>query len=154
GLALSQFFVPTQPGTTWWDPYGFENDSFLGKHFDSTPRDFYGNVLPATAPSIGAHQVPVDPPSPVIAVAPAAGGGPEVKVFNSQNQTALLDFFAYDVSFTCGVRVAIGDVNGDGTPDIITGAGPGGGSDIRVFDGKTANLIREFSPFNPLFSGS
>ena len=36
-------------------------------------------------------------------------------------------FMAYEDSFQGGVRVALGDVNGDGFPDLVTGAGPGGG---------------------------
>ena len=39
-------------------------------------------------------------------------------------------------SFVGGLSVAVGDVNGDGLPDIITGAGAGGSSYIRIYDGK------------------
>jgi hypothetical protein len=96
----------------------------------------------------------VDQTSSIIATGPDAGGGPQVNVYDSTTNNLINSFFAYDAGFTGGVRVAVGDVNGDGIPDIITGAGPGGGSDIRVFDGKTGALLREFSPFNPLFTGS
>jgi hypothetical protein len=43
-----------------WDPYNFANDAFLSRHFNSTPTDFYGNLLPAAGSnlfSVGANQV-------------------------------------------------------------------------------------------------
>jgi len=43
-------------------------------------------------------------------------------------------FFAYDPRFRGGVRVAAGDLDGDGVPEIVTGAGPGSGPLVRVFD--------------------
>src|SRR5262249_4239671 len=80
-----------------------------------------------------------------------AGGAPIVRVFNGN--TEKLEITADDLNFTGGVRVAVGDVNGDGVPDIITAPSPGGGPDIHVYDGKTGNLIRQFFAYAPNFTG-
>jgi hypothetical protein len=82
-----------------------------------------------------------------------AGGGPEVKVLDAVTQATRLDFFAYDPNFHGGVRVAVGDVNGAGVPDIITGPGPGGGPEIKVFDSVTGAVLRDFMAFVPTFIG-
>jgi hypothetical protein len=108
---------------------------------------------------------------------PGAGGGPEVKVIDgtklSQLQanaeiagTALLgDFFAFDPAFAGGVTVAAGDVNGDGLADVITGAGPGGGPQVKAIDATKLNLLQanaeiadsaliaSFFAYNPAFTG-
>ena len=59
-------------------------------------------------------------------------GGPQVRTFRSDG-TPLAGFYAYAPAFTGGVRVATGDVDGDGVNEIITGAGPGGGPQVRIF---------------------
>lgn len=76
-----------------------------------------------------------------LVVAAGPGGGPHVKVFNGFTGDLLLSFFAYDVGFSGGVYVAAGDVNGDNRPDIITGAGAGGGPHVRVFSGANGQQI-------------
>lgn len=43
------------------------------------------------------------------------------------------------------VRIAFGDINGDGVADLITAAGPGGPSVIFVFDGKTGAQLASFA---------
>jgi len=48
--------------------------------------------------------------------------------------------------FGGGVRVATGDVDGDGFDDVILGTGPGA-SQIRVYSGRTLSLLLAFSPF-------
>ncbi|MFL5331063.1 MAG: hypothetical protein ACJ8C4_19405 [Gemmataceae bacterium] len=73
-----------------------------------------------------------------------SGGGPHVKVFSGQNGGLLASYFAYSANFTGGVRVAAGDVNGDGYSDIITGAGPTGGPHVTVRSGKDLFLLRSF----------
>src|SRR5262249_45958222 len=50
----------------------------------------------------------------------------------------IAQFFAYDPGFRGGVSVAGADMNGDGRADIVTGAGPGGGPHVKVFNGAWA----------------
>jgi hypothetical protein len=100
-----------------------------------------------------------------IAIGADAGGGPQVKIFSgkgiaSGSLQVLASFYAYSAYFNGGVRLASGDVNGDGTPDLIAAPGPGGGPDIRVFDGAHLNqanphsdIIREFMAYSPYFTG-
>ena len=57
-----------------------------------------------------------------------AGGGPRVTVFSGKDDSLLDNFFAYDPGFRGGVRVAAGDVSGNGFADILTAPGPGGGA--------------------------
>lgn len=90
---------------------------------------------------------------PILVTGADAGGGPDVKVFDAATGALKFEFFAYDPRFTGGVRVAVGDVNGDGVPDIITAPGPGGGPDIHVYDGRIGSLFERFFAFAPAFIG-
>ncbi|MCR4312314.1 MAG: L,D-transpeptidase family protein [Candidatus Uhrbacteria bacterium] len=60
------------------------------------------------------------------------GGGPHVRVFAADGSVQG-GFFAYDATFRGGVNVACGDIDGDGTDEIITGSGLTGGPHIRAF---------------------
>jgi hypothetical protein len=79
-------------------------------------------------------------------VVAAREGNPNVKVYNGaavQNGTftanpdasLLAQFFPYALNFNVGANVAVGDVNGDGFPDLVTGASAGN-PDVRVYSGK------------------
>ena len=76
------------------------------------------------------------------------GGGPNVRTFNAATGQLRNSFFAYESSFTGGVRVTVRDITGDGLADIITGAGLGGASRLRVFSGATLLPVEEFYAFN------
>src|SRR5688500_6410698 len=93
------------------------------------------------------------PATSLLAVGADAGGGPRVTLFDRSTGAVVQDFFAYDPAFTGGVRVAVGDFNADGSPDVVTAPGAGGGPHIRVFDGKTGAVLREFFAFDPGFLG-
>jgi hypothetical protein len=51
------------------------------------------------------------------------------------------------------VTVAAGDMNGDGTPDIITGAGAGGGPHVKVLSGADGSVLASFFAFDTAFHG-
>jgi hypothetical protein len=89
----------------------------------------------------------------VIAVGAGRGGVPVVRVYLDRRGLAFHDFMAYDLSFQGGVRVALGDVNGDGIVDVITAPGPGGQPLVRVFDGRDYSLISQFLAFDPRMPG-
>jgi hypothetical protein len=94
-------------------------------------------------------------------VGAAAGGGPHVKLFDGakllagvpSEQAVVYSFFAYGLAFAGGVNVALGDVTGDGTPDLITGAGAGGGPHVKVFDGRTAAVVWSMMAYDVTFTG-
>jgi hypothetical protein len=80
-----------------------------------------------------------------------SGGGPNVRRFSASG-SLLGSFFAYDPAFGGGVSVAAGSDPFNGLGRIVTGAGPGGGPHVRVFD-DDGNRLNEFYAYNPAFSG-
>src|SRR4051812_22842748 len=69
------------------------------------------------------------------AVATGPGTPALVSIFQASNGVPIFTFSPYGTGFQGGVRVAVGDVNGDGESDVVTAPGPGGGPNVKVFDG-------------------
>jgi hypothetical protein len=95
-----------------------------------------------------------------IVTAAEAGGGPHIRAFDvmadgtvQQHPGLFGSFFAYDPGFRGGARISVGDVNGDGTPDLVVGTGAGGGPRVLVYDGKTQQLVRSFFAYDADFRG-
>ena len=90
-----------------------------------------------------------------IVLSPGKGGGPRVRVIDGKTGDTVADFFVYEPTFTGGVYVAVGDVNGDGRGDIVTGTGVGGGPRVRVLDGKTlgATTLKDYFAYENAFRG-
>jgi len=86
-----------------------------------------------------------------IITGPGKGVESEIKVFDLSGNLKN-SFVVYPPKFLGGANVAVGDVDGDGQDEIITGAGPGGGPHVRVFDGQ-GNFKFHFFAFNKNFLG-
>ena len=99
----------------------------LGQGFYAYDSRFRGGV------QVAAGDVNGDGRAEVIAGA-GVGGGPQVRIFDRNGRALTPGFFAYDPKFRGGVQVAVGDVNGDGRAEIVTGPGPGGGPQVRIFN--------------------
>ena len=76
-----------------------------------------------------------------IVVAPKTSGPVHVKVFDGATGAPMAGFFAFDTRFLGGASLAVGDVDGDGTGDIVVGAGPGGAPHVKAFSGKLLNNL-------------
>ena len=83
-----------------------------------------------------------DNPAAIFALGVESGQAPVVSVFDAATMQQKFTVTAYDSSFTGGVNVAVGDVNGDGTGDLITGTGVGGGPFVKVFSGVDGTLLK------------
>lgn len=80
-------------------------------------------------------------------VAEGRGSEPIVRRVNAKGEV-LAEFFAYNRNFRGGISVAVGDVNGDGKEEIVTGAKSGGGPQVRVFD-LDGNVLSQFFADDP-----
>lgn len=78
-----------------------------------------------------------------------AGGGPHVMAFRGRDRAPIRSFNAYSPNFGGGVYVAVGDINGDGFEDIITGPGAGGGPHVMVFSGQNLSILRSHFAYSP-----
>jgi len=111
-----------------------------------------GELLPYGEFTGGSHialgNVDADAALEVISGA-GPGGGPEVRTFDKKGKY-LTSFFAYDEGFRGGVDVATGDANGDGVDEIITGAGPGGTPEVRIFRAD-GTFVRSFLAYAETF---
>jgi hypothetical protein len=98
----------------------------------------------------------------LVVTGPDRGGGPHVIVRADTNQDGALDtvtasFMAYDQNFRGGVRVAMGDFDGDGRQELVTAAGVGGGPHVKIWDldasGGLVDLREEFMAYESNFRG-
>jgi hypothetical protein len=88
-----------------------------------------------------------------IIVSADRGGGPQVTITSGKDGTMIASFYATTPTFTGGIRVTAADINGDGFADVIAVAGPGGGPQVTIFDGRSLSLLTAFYATAPTFNG-
>ncbi|QEH38963.1 hypothetical protein OJF2_75750 [Aquisphaera giovannonii] len=73
------------------------------------------------------------------------GQAPVVRVLDAATGEPSFSFLAYGRGMRAGVRVAVGDADGDGVQDIVTATGPGGPGLVRVFRSTDGMLEGSFA---------
>lgn len=79
------------------------------------------------------------------------GSLPEVRIFDTDGKIKK-EFLAYSEKFKGGLNITSGDLNNDGIDEIITGAGYGGGPQVRVFDAD-GKIKLQFFAYKEKFHG-
>ena len=79
-----------------------------------------------------------------VVTGPGFGSPPLVRVWDPLTATMLAQFYAYAEEFDGGVRVGVSDGNFDGILDLITGAGEGGGPEVKGFSFPELDLLFSF----------
>lgn len=144
--ASPHVIVATVPGSgSLIQVFDSETRQVVGR-IDPFPN-YNGNVYVATGDYNGDGVVD-------IVAGAGMGGGPRVRLYDGSTGQSVADFFPYESAFRGGVQVALGDVNGDGYDDLITGTGPGGGPRVRVIDIHHANtVLADFFAYEADFRG-
>ena len=86
-----------------------------------------------------------------IAVAMGPGGG-LVRLYNGATIAEIGSGYPFGAGFAGGVSLAVGDLNGDGRADIVTGQASGGGA-VRVFSGTDYAMLLSQTPFGAGYTG-
>jgi len=111
-------------------------DGTLAGDFLAFEPDFAGGVRVATADMNG-DGIPDQ----------IAGSGPgrvaEVRVFDGKTGQPFKSISPFE-SFTGGVFVSTGDLNGDGKPDLVITPDQGGGPRVEIFRGGDGDQIANF----------
>ena len=86
---------------------------------------------------------------PLLAFGADAGAAPRLLVVNKDTGAVRFDVLAFGPQFRGGVRVAVGDVTGDGQDDAIAATGPGVVPVVKVFNGANGRLVSRFAAATP-----
>jgi hypothetical protein len=91
---------------------------------------------------------------PILAYAAdaSAQGKPTVKVVDADTGALISVFQAYEPTYREGVRVAVGDIDGDGLPEIITAPGHDHSPLVKVFN-FAGTLITSFLAYDSSYTG-
>ncbi len=122
-----------------------KSGSIIGQFF-AYAKDFRGGVNVATADVDGGLRKYSE-----IVTAPASPAGSHIRIFDHFGKL-VSEFFAYDKKYKTSTSIATGDIDKDGLDEIVTGAGPGGTSHVKVFE-INGILLKSYMAYDSDFLG-
>ncbi|MEA3249835.1 MAG: FG-GAP-like repeat-containing protein [Patescibacteria group bacterium] len=81
------------------------------------------------------------------------GSEPRLALWGLDGRGYMGEFAPFDEDRTEGVRIACGDIDGDGRDELVVAPAYGGPPTVRVFDGRAFVRLVEFNAFDEGFSG-
>lgn len=125
----------------------YQPDNTLIRAFYAYDPGFKGGV------DVGTGDINGDGVDEVITGA-GRGGGPHVVVFRADG-TVMESFLAFDNAIKNGLKVAAGDVTGDGKDEVIVGLSSGGEPRVNVFNLASGDpvLLKSFLAYDAGFRG-
>jgi hypothetical protein len=131
-------------------------DGSLNTQFYAFDPSFTGGVFVATSNEIGPAQPPHGFQVINLEATAGPGGPPEVRLYavntNAQTTTLQSTLTPYP-NFRGGASVAVTADQQNHSAFLLTAPGPGGGPDVRVFDGTTFQPQFRFNAFDATFLG-
>ena len=90
-----------------------------------------------------------------VAVGAGIGSSPIVRLIDAETGAVRAEAMAFETTFKGGVRVAMGDVDGDNSPEILAASGAGRVAEIRVFKEQVGStVLKELTAYRTLPFGS
>lgn len=143
------FIITTMPVLAGSTPnpeiFYLNTDGLLRTTINPFPKNYHAG-LSLAAGDLGEDRVAE------IVTGSGLGEKPEVKILR-EDGSLITSFLAYDETFGRGINVAVGDVDGDGLAEIVTGTRYGGGAHIRIFDGFGQPKFAGFFAYDKNFRG-
>lgn len=128
---------------------GDDNVTILAGPFDPYSGDFTGGGF------VAAGDFDNDGRAEIV-VTPDQGGGPRVAIFSLGTDNTIItrgNFFGInDPNFRGGARAGVGDVNGDGVPDLAVAAGFQGGPRVALYNGRSVLGARPSAMVSDFFA--
>lgn len=152
-IASGRFSKNANPGLVVGTAFGGGGRTIV-KVYDDVGKEIanffaYGDAL-RSGVDVAAVDVDGDGIDEII-TAPGPGAGPHIKIFKIDG-SLIGEFMAYRGDFRGGVYVAVADIDGDGSPEIITGPASLGGPHVKVFD-ISGKLKIELMAYSGAFRG-
>ena len=151
------------PGATYLGiPLAMDEELWPDRRVGFSPLDYASlqdigwSITPIVTPLPVTLSIPaVTPARDITVVSGPFDGSVQLYLTNADGSLTALGGPIHPFSAFGGpVRAIAADVNGDGTADLVVATGPGGGSEVRIIDGRTStDLTAPFSTFESSFTG-
>ena len=81
------------------------------------------------------------------------GAAPTLVVYSGKDMTVLHSIYVFDTHFLGGLYVTTGDLDANGTAEIIVSAGPGAGPHVMILRGDTLEVMASYYAYAKEYTG-